>query len=555
MTLLLGLGIIGSRCADQLTAEKIDLKTWNRTPKDRPDSVSDLPAAAAEADVIVCYLMDEIAVRDVFSQIAPSLGEGKTFINHATIDPDTTMWLDAQCRTLGCHFLDCPFTGSKDASAGGNLVYYLSGDPEVIEKHRALLEITSREIVFLGPPPAATVVKVTTNHVTAALVQAMTEALEISRRHGVDPRAWHEAAKLNGCYAGAIGMKIPTLLEGDFTPHFSTKNMLKDVDYSAELGRTAGVETPIAKQVGYQLAWLKPEHQENDFSSTYLLQQQVTGDPSTVNLGPRTIIKVSGPDSVRFLNGQITNDVTLTDSGKSISACVLNMKGKMDAFIHLSQHEGAFYLDAPISLRTVLFQRLDRYLIADDVKLEDLSDQFDLFHSPEDIEFLHQIGAFTSSANRFGYDAVDIFVPSGKFEVESLPFAVSQAEAARILNGIPKWPNELFPGLLPPEAGLEETAISYTKGCYTGQEVISRMKRAGKVNRKLVKLTLNKPLIPTKAKLLVDGKEAGFITSVASLYPDQEIALGYLKRKFEDASEFQIASPYDGKIIGEAQLR
>ena len=350
-------------------------------------------------------------------------------------------------------------------------------------------------------------------------------------------------------------MKIPTLLEGDYSPHFSTKNMLKDVLYSSELGRTSGVATPIAKKVGDQLACLKPEHQENDFSSTYLLQQQVTGKPSTLNLGPRTMLKVSGPDSVRFLNGQITNDVTLTDSGKSISACVLNMKGKMDAFIHLSQHEGAFYLETDISLRSLLFQRLDRYLIADDVELEDISDQFDLIHSPEDIDALHRIGSFTSSANRFGWDGLDIFVPSGNCEIESAPFAESQAEAARILNGIPKWPNELFPGLLPPEAGLEETAISYTKGCYTGQEVISRMKRAGKINRKLVKLTLNKPLIPTKAKLLVDGKEAGFITSVASLYPDQEIALGYLKRKFEDASVFQIASPYGGKIIGESKLR
>ncbi|MDB4417281.1 NAD(P)-binding domain-containing protein, partial [Akkermansiaceae bacterium] len=199
MTLLLGLGIIGSRCADNLIAAGIDLKTWNRTPKDRADSVTDL--SAADADIVLCYLMDEHAVKDVFSQIAPSLGEGKTFINHATIDPETTMWLDAQCRALGCDFLDCPFTGSKDASAGGNLVYYVSGKPELLEKHRSLLEITSREIMFLGPPPAATVVKITTNLVTASTVTALAEALEISRRHGVDPRDYEKALQLNASYA------------------------------------------------------------------------------------------------------------------------------------------------------------------------------------------------------------------------------------------------------------------------------------------------------------------------------------------------------------------
>jgi len=125
-------------------------------------------------------------------------------------------------------------------------------------------------------------------------------------------------------------------------------------------------------------------------------------------------------------------------------------------------------------------------------------------------------------------------------------------ETRRILDGIPKWPNEIFPGILPPEANLEVRSISYTKGCYTGQEVISRMKRAGKTNRHLVKLSLDKPLIPTTSKLLIEGKEAGIITSVASHIGQGEIALGYRLRKFEEHSEFDIASPSSGEIIGKA---
>ncbi|MGJ8697590.1 MAG: NAD(P)-binding domain-containing protein [Verrucomicrobiaceae bacterium] len=553
MTLLLGLGIIGSRSADQLTAANIPLKTWNRTPKDRPDSVDDPAQAAADADVIVCYLMDEKAVREVFTRIAPSLTEGKTFINHATIDVDTTLWLDQQCRDLGCDFLDCPFTGSRDAATGGNLVYYVSGDPAVVEKHRPLLEITSREIVFLGPPPAATVVKITTNHVTASVVQAMTEAVEISRRYGVDPRAWHEAAKLNGCYAGAIGMKIPTLLEGDYTPHFSAKNMLKDVTYSRHLAKQSGVKTPVANRVGAQLRSAEGELQEKDFSVIQLAQQGHPEFPKIINLSPRGIIRVTGPDAKRFLNGQISNDVALTDSGDSIAACVLNMKGQLEAFIRVMQHEGTYYLDTELSQKDVLLQRLDRYLIADDVELTDVSTDFHLVHSRS--QSITDKGAVSARSNRFGIVAFDTLIPVKVSQYGPWRFARREIESYRILNGIPKWPNELFPGLLPPEAGLEESAVSYTKGCYTGQEVISRMKRAGKVNRKLVKLTLDKPLIPTKSLLQVDGKEAGIITSVAAIAPDQEIALGYLKRKFEDATEFQIASPYNGDIIGSATLR
>jgi len=116
LTLLLGLGIIGIRCADQITAAGKKLTTWNRTPKDRSDSTTDLVASASEAEVISCYLRDDLAVREIFAQIKDSLHEGQTFINHATIDPETTMWLTKQCHESGCAFLDCPFTKTPRAS-------------------------------------------------------------------------------------------------------------------------------------------------------------------------------------------------------------------------------------------------------------------------------------------------------------------------------------------------------------------------------------------------------------------------------------------------------
>ena len=81
------------------------------------------------------------------------------------------------------------------------------------------------------------------------------------------------------------------------------------------------------------------------------------------------------------------------------------------------------------------------------------------------------------------------------------------------------------------------------------------MKRAGKTNRHLVKLALDKPLIPTKAKLLVEGQEAGFITSVASHIGKGEVALGYRYRKYSEAEKFDVASPSSGRIIGKAFLR
>jgi folate-binding Fe-S cluster repair protein YgfZ len=81
------------------------------------------------------------------------------------------------------------------------------------------------------------------------------------------------------------------------------------------------------------------------------------------------------------------------------------------------------------------------------------------------------------------------------------------------------------------------------------------MKRAGKTNRHLVKLSFNRPLIPTGSKLMLDGKEAGVVTSVASHVGYGEIGLGYRLRKFEEATTFDLASPSSGEIIGQATIR
>ncbi|MDA7907350.1 NAD(P)-binding domain-containing protein [Akkermansiaceae bacterium] len=512
MTLLLGLGIIGSRSADQLVAAGHPLKTWNRTPRDRPDSVTDLVAAATEADVMVCYLRDDQAVREVFTQIESQLGEGKTFINHATIDPETTLWLERQCKAAGGKFLDAPFTGSRDAAAGGNLVYYIAGDRDLLEEQRPLLELTSREIVYLGQPPAATVVKITTNLATAAAVQALTEALEISRRHGVDPRAWHDAAKLNGCYAPVMGMKIPTLLENDFSPHFSTENMAKDTNYALQLADSAGITADLNHLTWARLFEAEMRDASEDFSATVRQHQSTDLDLEEDVEISCSRIRVKGADAERYLNGQVSNDVRLTEDGRIIDACLLDAKGKLQFYVHIHREGYDFIVQGPIDVAEEIHARLDKYLIADDVELID--------------ESLDE-NAYLSVPN----------------------------ETRRIIDGIPRWPTELYPGILPPEAGVEEQSISYTKGCYTGQEVISRMKRAGKTNRHLVKLSLDKPLIPTKAKLLVDGREAGFITSVASHIAQGEVALGYRLRKFSEVSEFDVASPSSGEIIGKATIR
>ena len=98
------------------------------------------------------------------------------------------------------------------------------------------------------------------------------------------------------------------------------------------------------------------------------------------DLSARAKLRLTGSDRVRFLNGQVTNDVRKANANLSMPACVLNAKGKTDALIFISAGAEELFIDADAEQRETLAQRLDRYIIADDVAIEDVTEEFSLFH-------------------------------------------------------------------------------------------------------------------------------------------------------------------------------
>lgn len=246
----------------------------------------------------------------------------------------------------------------------------------------------------------------------------------------------------------------------------------------------------------------------------------------------RAIFKLIGSDATRYLNGQCTQDVKLASTSQALYALVTNFKGKLDGDCFIRLHQDTILIDTPIELREDLFVRLDRYIIADDAQLVDVTNDFELVHT------IDSNSENSWSINRFGQDGSENLIPKGSFAGASLD--ASEVEKARISHAIPLWGAELDSTTLPPEAGLEDRAISYTKGCYTGQEVISRMRSAGKTNRHLVLLELDKT-VPTGTHLLCSGateeKPAGSITSCA-IIDGKQIALAYRKRKYQETSRF-----------------
>ena len=111
-----------------------------------------------------------------------------------------------------------------------------------------------------------------------------------------------------------------------------------------------------------------------------MTQPSHAGQASFLDLSGRAKFRITGTDRFRFVNGQITNDLRKVSETAAIEACVLNAKGKMDAHIFVCALEECFLVDAHPSLREKLRTRLERYIIADDVQIEDVTDQFSLFH-------------------------------------------------------------------------------------------------------------------------------------------------------------------------------
>ena len=102
--------------------------------------------------------------------------------------------------------------------------------------------------------------------------------------------------------------------------------------------------------------------------------------PAFFDLSARTKLRVTGADRIRFLNGQTTNDVRKAGAEATQESCVLNAKGHFDAHVFLSATPNDIWIDADQELRELLQTRLERYVIADDVKIEDVTDQSALFH-------------------------------------------------------------------------------------------------------------------------------------------------------------------------------
>lgn len=251
------------------------------------------------------------------------------------------------------------------------------------------------------------------------------------------------------------------------------------------------------------------------------------------------LLEFRGPDAIRFLNGQLTQDVRLVIGKKNtLPSCVTDAKGKLQFRVTITEaDDGALWIAGPSGSQEALEARLTRYLIADDVVVTDLSGKYILTHW---IGSAHSPphGSMLRESNRYGEPGIDCWsLADSDVVFSAVSFLNTNAlESLRIKNAVPAWGTELLEGMLPPEARLESTDISYNKGCYIGQEVISRIKSAGKVNRRLTLFAFDAlTLLHTGPLIDAKGSACGELTSISPIVDNGvRYALGYVRRGVED---------------------
>ena len=243
---VIGLGIIGSRVTETLRQKGFHVFVWNRTPQPVPNFVG-APAEIAEmCDFVQVFVSDDDALLQVAEDLVPALAPRHIVLAHSTVSPHSMVAAAEIVESRGARFIEAPFTGSKTAAEKGELLYYVAGDDAALREARPILEASGKEIIVIGEIGQATVIKIATNMVTAASVQAAAEALALVQAVGLPMEKFVEAMRGNASHSTTLALKLPKMIEANFEPHFSMKHMLKDMQIASRLALSHHLELGVA---------------------------------------------------------------------------------------------------------------------------------------------------------------------------------------------------------------------------------------------------------------------------------------------------------------------
>lgn len=294
------------------------------------------------------------------------------------------------------------------------------------------------------------------------------------------------------------------------------------------------------------------------------------------------VVTLAGPDRVRYLNAILSNDIVTLEEGRGTLALLLNPQGHILAELEVYKQADKLLTLSHASVRERTVATLDKYIIMDDVELTERTDEVGslAIEGPRAAEIVKQscgialeelpemaildlnvcgipchllrrshfgsLGAqFITKRERLA-ELWEKFLEASRAE-HGEPIGMTALNSLRLEAGIPWFPVDFNDMTIPHEAALETTHISFSKGCYTGQEIVERVRSQGRVNRRRVRLKFSSSQPPAfGTRLLAEGAEIGIVTSAAySPAAATAIGMGYLRRE-QNAPGSRVS--YDGAI-------
>jgi folate-binding protein YgfZ len=299
-------------------------------------------------------------------------------------------------------------------------------------------------------------------------------------------------------------------------------------------------------------------------SSDYRTATEACG---LVDRSDRGKLALTGSDAKSFLQGQVTNDVEALSPGHGCYAAFLTPKGKMLGDLRILDAGDELLLDTERVALQELFNMIRRFSIGFDVELLKRtlergllsllgpeSEAIAVVGDPENSHGPVTVGGIQARAIRTDLgvdllcDAADVDPLRGAL-ADAGVVAVSEAvaECLRVEHGRPRYGVDLDDTVIPQEAGLNERAVSFTKGCYVGQETVARLHYRGKPNRHLRGLRLSEAA-PTGDELTFEGKAVGRLGSVALSPRFGPIALALVRREAPVGSVVAVGEGAQGEV-------
>ena len=276
-----------------------------------------------------------------------------------------------------------------------------------------------------------------------------------------------------------------------------------------------------------------------------------------LDLSTRGKIRVTGEDRARLLHAMTTQDVQALTPGQGCYAFFLNAQGRILGDVNIFCREDSFLLDTEPETRQKLYDHIDRYIIADDVTLEDVTGEMSTIaiEGPQSAAVLERLGAplpeadyatrswsgsIVARVSSTGADGYSIFMlPTKKAEIIAalnIPEATpEEARIVRIEHGKPRYGEEITERYLVQETA-QLNAVSFSKGCYLGQEIVERVRSRAQIHRVLRRLTIDSlepPPAGTKLKS-GDADSAEIASAVYSPMLEKVAALAYVRTQFAE---------------------